>query len=231
MKPKIAVLASGGGTTVDAFIRADQRHEIKVVVDLIICSRQNAGVFQRIAVINQEFGLDIPCVLINHKTHPPSKDEELIRGRQTAAEEQAILTILKNGNYDLIALMGYMRRLGPNLIKAYGWLPSYTSVFQAKMVNTHPGLLPDTKGFFGTEIQAYVLEHHLPYGGQTLHVVSEHYDEGPIIAEHKVAVEPDDTPDSLFARVQATEKRYLPKDIENFINARQAYNLSERGGR
>ena len=103
-------------------------------------------------------------------------------------------------------------------------------MFQAMLVNTHPGLLPDTKGFYGENIQKYVLEHHLPYGGQTFHVVSEEYDAGPIIAEHKVPVEPGDTSESLFARVQATEKKYLPHDIEDFIKARLAYNKENQGG-
>ncbi len=231
MKSKIAVLASGGGTTVEAFIQADQRGEVDVAVDLVICSRQDAGVFNRIKELNTKFGLDIPCLLINHKTHPPSAGEQLERGLQTEAEEHAILSKLSEGDYDLIALMGYMKRIGPKLIDTFGWLPEYRSIFQARMVNTHPGLLPDTKGFYGAEIQKYVLEHRLPYSGQTLHVVSRDYDDGPVIAEHKVEVNPDDTPESLFSRVQSTEKHYLPKDIEDFIRARNAYKLSEQGGR
>ena len=223
MKPRIAVLASGGGTTAEAFIRADQADEINVSVELVIVSRQDAGVFQRIENLNQEFGLSIETVLINNKTHPGEAE----RGFQTPAEQQAILETLQNGNFDLVALMGYMKRIGPDLVKEFGWLPQYKSVFQAKMVNTHPGLLPDTQAFYGENIQKYVLDHNLPYAGQTLHAVSEEYDAGPIIAEHKVPVEPNDTPETLFARVQAAEKQYLPKDIEDFIKARLAYNESE----
>jgi len=230
MKPRIAVLASGGGTTVEAFIRADQRGEINVAVGLVIVSRKNAGVFQRTTGLNQEFGLDIQTVLINHKTHPTAQGENVEPGGQTAGEEAAILAALLAGSFDLVALMGYMKKIGPNLIETFGWLPSYPSVFQAKMVNTHPGLLPDTKGFYGEQIQQYVLDHHLPYGGQTLHVVSADYDAGPIIAEHKVQVQPGDTSETLFARVQATEKQCLPKDIEDFIKARQAYTMQAKEG-
>ena len=223
MKPRVAVLASGGGTTAEAFIRAGQKGITTAQVELVICSRQDAGVFQRIKDLNAEYGLNIETVLINHKTHPAGLGEHVGRGEQTAGEEAAILAALLSGNFDLIALMGYMKRIGSNLIESFGWLPSYTSVFQARMVNTHPGLLPDTKSFYGQQIQEYVLEHHLPYGGQTLHAVSADYDAGPIIAEHKVPVEPDDTAESLFARVQAVEKKYLPRDIDDFIKARQAY--------
>jgi phosphoribosylglycinamide formyltransferase-1 len=96
-------------------------------------------------------------------------------------------------------------------------------MYQGMMLNTHPGLLPDTKSLYGLNIQSYVLDQGLPYGGQTLHLVSEDYDDGPIIAEHRVPVEPGDTPESLFDRVQATEKQNLPFDIEAFVTARQAY--------
>ncbi|HSW85015.1 MAG TPA: formyltransferase family protein [Candidatus Saccharimonadales bacterium] len=225
MKPRIAVLASGGGTTVEAFIRAAQSGKINVDVDLVIRSRDNVGVYERINNLNIEFGLSIEQIFINNQTHPSAIGEHVNRGEQTAGEEAAILAALLGGNFDLIALMGYMKRIGPNLIQAFGWLPKYKSIFQAKMVNTHPGLLPDTKSFYGEQIQQYVLDHKLPYSGQTLHVVSDAYDEGPIIAEHKVEVKPGDTATNLFERVQAVEKANLPKDIETFINARLAFQL------
>jgi phosphoribosylglycinamide formyltransferase-1 len=229
MRPRIAILASGGGTTTEAFIRAGQTGQINVDVGLVICSRKDAGIFQRINDLNAEFKLSIDCLLINHKTHPAAYTEHVGRGDQTQGEELAILTALLSGNYDLVALMGYMKRIGPHLVEAFGWLPEYTSIFQAKMVNTHPGLLPDTKAYYGENIQKYVLEHHLPYGGQTFHVVAQEYDDGPIIAEHKVPVEPEDTAETLFARVQEAEKKYLPHDIEDFINARMAYNQEQQG--
>lgn len=223
MRPRIAILASGGGTTAEAFIRACERGEINVDVGLVICSRKSAGVFQRIEALNAEYGLHIDCILINNKTHPAAHGEDVGQGCQTGAEEAAILTSLLSGSYDLVALMGYMKKIGPHLVQAFGWQPEYTSLYQARMVNTHPGILPDTKSMYGLGIQEYVLDHHLPHGGQTLHVVAEDYDDGPIIAEHKVPVEPGDTPESLFARVQAAEKHYLPRDIADFINARLAY--------
>lgn len=223
MNPTVAILASGGGTTAEAFIRASANHDISCDVGLVISSRKNAGLFERIEALNEELGLHIQCILINSQTHPAASTEHVGAGDQTNAEQTAILAALLGGSFDLVALMGYMKRVGPDLIEAFGWQPNYTSMFQAKMVNTHPGLLPDTKGFYGKNIQAYVLDNHLPYGGQTLHVVSEKYDEGPIIAEHKVMVVPNDTADTLFDRVQKVEKKYLPHDIDDFIHARLAY--------
>ncbi len=223
MKPRIAVLASGGGTTAEAFIRAGQHGEITAEVGVVIASRKDAGIFQRIKDLNEEFGLSITCQLINSATHPVAAGETVERGHQTGAEEGAILELLQAGQFDVIASLGYMKRIGPRLIAAFGWHPEYTSIYQAMMLNTHPGLLPDTKAMYGEQIQRYILDKGLPYGGQSLHLISEDYDEGPILAEHKVPVEPGDTSETLFARVQAAEKHYLPGDIEDFIKGRRAY--------
>lgn len=229
MNPRVAILASGSGTTAEAFIRAGAQGDISAQVELVITSRSDSGIIQRVQDLNDELDLSIQCIVINGKTHPAAHTEHVGQGEQTAGEEAAILASLAGGSYDLIALMGYMKKIGPGLIEAFGWLPKYKSLFQAKMVNTHPGLLPDTKGFYGINIQKYVLDNGLPYGGQTLHVVSDRYDEGPIIAEHKVPVEPGDTPESLFEKVQKVEKKNVPHDIDDFIKARLAY-LAHQGG-
>jgi phosphoribosylglycinamide formyltransferase-1 len=76
---------------------------------------------------------------------------------------------------------------------------------------------------YGVHVQEHVLQKQLPYSGQTLHIVAEEYDEGPVLAEHKVAVEPGDSPDGLFDRVRELEKYWVPRDIDAFIKARAAY--------
>lgn len=223
MKSRVAILASGEGTTAEAFIRACQDGTVDCRVDLVICSRKDAGIFARIADLNAEFGMDIPCELINAKTHPPEAEETVRRGRQTQAEEMAILDVLLRGKFDLIAQMGYMKHTGPRIVSRFGWRSEYTSIYQAMMVNTHPGLLPETEGLHGSLIQRYVLDNGLKYGGHTLHVVADGYDDGPVITEHKVPVESGDTAESLFVRVQASEKKYLPGDIQDFIDKRREY--------
>lgn len=205
----IAVLVSGEGTTAEAFIRAGASGHIPVQAALIICNNKKAGAFDRIAGLNQELGLHIPVQLINSKTH--------------SDEEAAIMQTLKAGSFDLIVLMGYMKKIGPRLVHEFGWRHEYTDPRQAMMVNTHPGLLPETKGLYGIHVQEHVLQKGLPYSGQTLHVVAEDYDDGPVIAEHKVAVRSDDTPESLFDRVRETEKNHLPGDITQFIQDRKQF--------
>lgn len=224
--PTIAILASGEGTTAEAFIRAGATKHIAPQIGLVICNNKKAGIFTRIQNLNSEFGLAIKTVLINSKTHPDAATSSQ-PGEQTLAEETAILEILRTANVDLISLMGYMKKIGPKLVHEFGWRSDYTDPQQAMMVNTHPGLLPETKTLYGVHVQEYVLQKGLPYSGQTLHVVAENYDDGPTLAEHKVAVEPNDTPESLFERVREAEKKYLPGDIAAFIEARRTFKQKE----
>jgi phosphoribosylglycinamide formyltransferase-1 len=219
-RPTIAILASGSGSTAEAFIRAGAEGRIDAQAGLIICNNPKAGIYERISNLNAEFDLDINAVCISKLTHP-TNGEIVAYGEQTHAEEAAIIDLLSSGNFSAIALMGYMKRIGPRLVHEFGWRSEYQHVWQAKMVNTHPGLLPASKGLYGIHVQEHVLANKLPYSGQTLHVVAEDYDDGPTVAEHKVKVKPDDTPASLFDRVQADEKRYLPLDVDAFIKLRQ----------
>ncbi len=227
-RPQIAILASGEGTTAEAFIRTGASGAIAAQVGLVICNNPKAGIFKRIEALNQELGLAIKCVLIGRSNYPPEQNEQLGLGSQTRAEEAEIRRILLAGNFDLICLMGYLKKVGPNLVKQFGGLSTHTSPYQAMMLNTHPGLLPDTVGLWGRNAQEFVLKHKYTHAGQTLIVVADEYDTGTVIAEHKITVQPNDTPDSLFERVQTIEKQYLPSDIDRFIQKRQKY-LSDRG--
>ena len=216
-------MASGEGTTAEAFIRESAEGRIAPQVGLVICNNKQAGIFRRVEALNKQYGLGIQIEHIGRGTHPAAANETLQPGAQTKAEEAAILQLVRDGHYDLVALFGYMKRVGKKLVQEFGWRPEYTRPHQARLLNTHPGLLPSTKGLYGRYVQEHVLQNKHAHGGQTLHVVAEDYDDGPVVAEHKVPIDPDDTPDSLFDRVKTAEKQYLPGDIETFIRARQEF--------
>lgn len=220
-RPRIAILASGSGTTAEAFIEQSAAGNIEATAELVICNNARAGIIKRVAELNEKHGLSIDTAIINNVRYPDDKEPE--DGEQTLSAQQAMIDILQRGNYDLIALMGFMKKIGPLVVAEFGWHEEYTSPYQAMMLNTHPGLLPETKGLYGIHVQEHVLDNHLAYGGQTLHVVAQDYDDGPIVSEHKVAVKPGDTPESFFDRVQKTEKENLPGDIDAFIKARLEY--------
>jgi phosphoribosylglycinamide formyltransferase-1 len=220
MKTRIAILLSGEGTTAEAVIRACAAGTVNYEVGIIICSRKDAGIFQRINKLNSELNLAIPCILINHHTHPAGEGEPWQKGQQTIAEQTAIVNTIIACGCTLVVLLGYMKRTGATMIDAFGWHDDYTSPYQAMMLNTHTGLLPETKGAYGVFIQKRVLELRMQEAGQTLHVVSAEYDEGPTIAEHRIPVSPNDTPEGLFERVRIEEKAHIAQDIERFLRGR-----------
>lgn len=219
---RIAILASGGGTTAEAFIKSIVAGEVKGKVVLVIFNNQNAGVVGRIKKLNQEYGLNIKTVHIGKNNYPAKPSEKYEFGRQTAAEEKAILKELNEAKIDLVLLLGYMKLVGKSIVDKYGWKESYTSVYQGRMINTHPGLLPATKGLFGIHVQERVLENKTN-AGNCLFVVDSEYDDGPVVAEHQVEVLPDDNAESLFERVKASEKKYLASDINKFIVEQNLY--------
>ncbi|OGL34485.1 hypothetical protein A3F65_02070 [Candidatus Saccharibacteria bacterium RIFCSPHIGHO2_12_FULL_47_16b] len=217
-RPKVAVLCSGEGTTAEAVIKTWANDAKAPMVNLVICNNPDAGIFKRLIGLNKDYELVIEATVINSQTHPGNAK----KGEQTAAEEEAILNKILAGNFNLVWLAGYMKKIGPKLVHQFGWRPEYKSIYLAMMLNTHPGLLPETIGYMGVHVQELVLKNKLQ-AGHSLHVVSEKYDEGPIVTEHNVQIESNDTPETLFERVKASERKNLPGDIANFIKKRKQY--------
>ena len=102
----------------------------------------------------------------------------------------------------LVVLAGYMRHVPARTVARYRF----------RMINIHPALLPafGGPGMYGRRVHERVLASGVTFSGATVHYVDEEYDHGPIIAQWPVPVRPDDTPDSLAARVLAAEHRLLP---------------------
>ncbi len=223
MKTPIAILASGSGTTAEAFIRSMHANDYDFTVPLVITNNPSAGVLERVRQLNESLGLAIETRVISSKTHPAAADEIVSPGYQTTAEQTAILDALHAHHIGLVLLLGYMKHVGDRIVDEYGWLPSH-DIHQARMLNTHPGLLPATKGLFGIHVQEAVLRQQTPGAGQTLHVVGAGYDEGPIVFEHPVDVQPGETAEALFARVQIVEKAHIAADVATFIADQAQYN-------
>lgn len=217
-RPEIAVLASGSGSTVEAVIHAtqDEARGLDFTVGLLIANNTTKGVFERIQRMNSQYGLNIKTLFMSGSNYPGGPGE---KGEQTLEESAAICAEINNGGFALVALMGYMKKVRGDLLDQYGWRGG-TSKYEAGMVNTHPGPLPETRGLHGIGVQEEVLRIGLGYSAQTLHVVADDYDTGPVIAEHRVPYIPGDTAESLFDSVQLTEKNYLPSDLDSFIKAK-----------
>lgn len=218
---KVAILASGSGSTAEAFIRSIHEQHHPLDVRLVIANNPDAFVLTRIARLNDELGCSIETRVIN--AHSQASTKPQAHGQQTIEEQEAILAAFETHQIELVVLLGYMKLIGPKIIEAYGWLPHYTSIYQARMLNTHPGILPDTIGTHGLATQEFTLKKGMKEGGQSLHLVSADYDMGPLIAEHRVNVEPGDNAETLFARVQAVEKQHIASDIADFAADQDTY--------
>jgi len=124
----------------------------------------------------------------------------MLRDPGDAAELLAAL-----GDAQLVVLAGYLRLVPAPVV----------SRFRGRMINIHPALLPDFggAGMYGHRVHAAVLASGATESGVTVHLVDEVFDRGEILAQEKVPVLPEDTPESLAARVLEAEHRLLPRVV------------------
>lgn len=220
--PRIAALASGSGSTFEALVHATQDGRLKADIGLLVCNNPRAGVFERVARLNKQYGLDIKTLVINSLTHPKGGTD---RG-QTREESEAIARAMTDREIDHVALVGYMKVVRGDLVEEFGWRPSLGSPYEARMSNTHPGPLPETADTYGLGASQRVLELGLAMSAHTVHLVSDGVDQGPKTAVHPVEIVPDDNAQTLFDRVQVTEKTGLPYAIDKFLREQALYEES-----
>lgn len=120
---------------------------------------------------------------------------------------------------DLVVTAGYMKKLGPRVRAAYA----------SRIVNIHPALLPrhGGKGMYGKAVHESVLAAGDKVSGATVHILTDDYDTGPIIAQRRVPVLPGDTTDSLAERVLAAEHQLLPAVVQQIAAQRKALTSPE----
>lgn len=196
-KPKthIALFASGGGTNAQAIIDACANGTLDADVVCMIGNNSKAGCFERARKAG------IPTVHISGVTHPDPKEND-----------RATLEALQKYEADLICLAGYMKKLGHETL----------ATFRGRAFNIHPGLLPSHGGLsmYGEAVHAAVLAAGDSESGPTVHLVTDEYDEGPVLAQTRVPVLPDDDVKSLAARVLVQEHLLYVDTIQKVIDGR-----------
>ncbi|HVI41411.1 MAG TPA: phosphoribosylglycinamide formyltransferase [Anaerovoracaceae bacterium] len=195
-KVNITVLVSGGGTNLQSIIdHIENGYLDKAMIVQVISNNCNAYALERA----EKAG--IPGICIDREQWPEEKDRYGM-----------ILQKLRETDTDLIVLAGYMSILDPELIEAY----------RNRIINIHPALIPKYcgKGFYGKRVHRAVLEGGEAESGATVHFVDEGVDTGKIILQEKVPVEPEDTEDSLAARVLTVEHRILPQAVKLFCEGK-----------
>jgi phosphoribosylglycinamide formyltransferase-1 len=189
---RLALLASGRGSNVSAILQAIAMGRLEAEASLLICDRPAAAmsVAQRHAV---------PAGLIE-------------RGgfATRSAHQAAIRDALLEAEAGLVALAGFAAILDPLVVDA----------FAGRILNIHPSLLPAFAGSVAPGPQAAALRAGVKLAGCSVHVVTNELDAGPIVAQAAVPVLPDDTVESLSARILVEEHRLYPEVLQWFADGR-----------
>ena len=187
IKARLAIFASGGGSNADKICSYFDGHPT-IAVSAILTNNAKAG------VIDVATRHHVPCYTV------PKKNWET---------DSVVSPILENHHITHIILAGFLLLVPEWLIQAY---PS-------RIINIHPALLPKYggKGMYGHHVHEAVKESGDRISGITIHLVDEHYDEGDILFQHKVPLQPDDSADLIARRVLSAEHYYYSRVIENWV--------------
>jgi len=192
-KLKLAVLISGGGTTLRNLLEKIAAGRLDAQVVLVISSNPAA------AGIRFAQEASVPCEVLPRKDFA-SQDEY----------SQAIFDRCRGAGVDLAAMGGFLKRL------------TIPEDFVNRVTNIHPALLPafGGEGFYGRRVHEAVLEYGVKITGCTVHFADNQYDHGPIILQKAVPVLDDDTPETLAARVFQAECEAYPEALQLIAEGR-----------
>ncbi len=191
LKPRLAVLVSGGGTNLQALVDARNAGVFRSgELALVVSSRAGAYALERARAA------DIPAETVVRTAFPT---------RETF--ETRLLALLDRYRIDAIALAGFLQILSADFVNRY----------PERILNVHPSLIPAYcgRGYYGLRVHEAVLAAGETVTGATVHLVNDVPDGGRVLMQKKVAVLPDDTPESLQRRVmEQAEWQLLPAAAE-----------------
>ena len=180
---KLGIMASGNGSNFEAVAQAIQDGQLNAQIQVLIYN--NPGI--KAAARAEKWG--VPAVLLNHRDYKRREDLDT-----------AIVETLRQYEVEWVVMAGWMRLVTPVLIDA----------FPDRIINIHPSLLPSFKGVRAVE---QALEAGVKIAGCTVHLVCLEVDSGSILMQAAVPVLPDDTLETLHARIQVQEHRIFPQAI------------------
>ncbi len=187
-KLRIAAFSSHGGSNLQALIDGCASEQIAGEMVLVICNNRKAYALERAR---------------NHQIETLVISDTKFDSETAFAQE--LLRQLAARGVELICLVGYMKKIPNDVICAY----------RNRILNIHPALLPKFggKGMYGIHVHEAVLAAGEKETGVTIHLVDEVYDDGRIVAQRRVPVNPDDTPESLQQRVLEIEHQLYPETV------------------
>lgn len=191
---RVAVLASGRGSNLQAIVDAIERGEVHAQIVAVISNKKEAMALERAR---------------KHDLNALFVDPKPFAGRPDSREayDLALLEVLHRHEVELVLLAGYMKIVTSVLVNAYA----------NRMMNIHPSLLPS---FPGLDVQKKAIEWGCKLAGCTVHFVTEGVDEGPIILQAAVPILDSDTSESLAARILEQEHKIYPRAVQLFVENR-----------
>lgn len=192
---KLGVLVSGGGTNLQSIIDHIESGYLPAEIAVVISSKEGAYALERAKKHR------IPAYVVKRKDFDSQEKYE-----------DEMIELLRRHHVELVVLAGFIKVLSPHFVRA----------FPNRIMNIHPALIPSFcgKGFYGEKVHEAVLNYGAKITGVTVHFVDEGTDTGPIILQRAVAVEDDDTPDTLAARVLKEEHKIYPEAIKLYAEGR-----------
>lgn len=189
---KTVVLISGGGSNMQALAIAARGADYPAQIDLVISNRPEAG------GLDKARAMGIQAMCIDHKAFKSRK-----------AFERALDAVLSEAGIELVVCAGFMRVLTP-------W---FVARWPGRIINIHPSLLPKYKGLHTHKraLDAGETEH-----GASVHYVSEELDGGAVITQARVSITPNDTPETLAAKVLLKEHPLYIEALETVAKQMQA---------
>jgi len=191
MKPRIAILISGGGSNMVSLINAIKYNKINALPAIVISNNSNA------AGLDKAADLDIPTRYIDHRKFSGNRE----------AFEKRLNNLLQDEKIDIICLAGFMRIL----------TKSFIDQWNNKILNIHPSLLPKYKGL-NTHQRA--IDAYDKISGCSVHIVTSELDGGLVLGQRTVDIESTDTARTLAEKVLIEEHILYPEILNKFINDR-----------
>jgi phosphoribosylglycinamide formyltransferase-1 len=186
--PTLGILGSGSGSNMQAILDAIASGNLDARIGIVLSDNPGSHILER-ARQNRIRAEVIDCS--GQRTRFPDEAQE-----ETARK-------LREAGVDLVCLAGFMRLVKRPLLDA----------FPARILNIHPSLLP---AFPGLEAWRQAVEAGVSESGVTVHLVDAGMDTGPILGQESVAVFPDDTPETLHARIRIAEHRLYPETVRQY---------------
>lgn len=183
---QVAVLISGGGTTLKNLIDLIEKSQLPVQIGLVISSKKSARGLAFAAEAK------IPSLIVCRQDHLTPD-----------AYRDAIFEPIRRSGVSYVVMGGFLQHL---------LIPSD---FQNRVLNIHPSLIPAFcgQGFYGLKVHQAAIDYGVKISGCTVHFVDDHYDHGPVILQRSCPVLDDDTAESLQQRVFGLECEALPETL------------------